>query len=149
MKTSKLFIAAISAIVLFASCTKENNGAIEKAGSVSITLSAGMTDASDTKANLGDKTGTSYPMCWEAEGETVAAVITDAEGTKTTVVSEKEYTVSQDSKTADFKFICSLAEDSKYYSAYSTESINTNFYSHEKAPFLWYTEIVLKERGNY
>lgn len=109
MKTSKLFIAAISAIVLFASCTKENNGAIEKAGSVSITLSAGMTDASDTKANLGDKTGTSYPMCWEAEGETVAAVITDAEGTKTTVVSEKEYTVSQDSKTADFKFI--IAED--------------------------------------
>ncbi|MCQ2179451.1 MAG: fibrobacter succinogenes major paralogous domain-containing protein [Bacteroidales bacterium] len=109
MKTSKLFIAAISAIVLFASCTKENNGAIEKAGSVSITLSAGMTDASDTKANLGDKTGTSYPMCWEAEGETVAAVITDAEGIKTTVVSEKEYTVSQDSKTADFKFI--IAED--------------------------------------
>lgn len=105
MKTSRLFIAALSAIVLLPSCTKENTGAIKETGSISITLSAGMSDASDTKANLGEKTGTAYPMYWEAEGESVAAVITDGAGAMTTVVSEDAYTVSEDGKTADFKFV--------------------------------------------
>lgn len=100
-------MAALSVIALIPSCSKENPGAdtIEGDGSVTITLAAGMADAAGTKANLSGKVGSSYPMCWETEGETVAAVITDDAGAETTVASEDAYTVSTDGKTADFGFV--------------------------------------------
>lgn len=104
MKTYKLVLAALSAVALIPSCTKENPGTdiFDGAGSVSVTISAGM---AETKANLGEKVDAAYPMCWEAAGETVAAVITDGAGTATTVASEEAYTVSDDCKTAEFGFV--------------------------------------------